>query len=141
MRTTGSGCAPGPRRDLDFSVTIEFHRKKTLLDAHMLTRNPKIPQKFFPADQVSPESAEKAVGHLSLADHRILTTDYCFSFARDERTPPACPLFVSFRFPACAGMTCFAALFSQLCGIPAKDSVIVPSTGSEPVLNRAKELA
>ncbi len=35
----------------------------------------------------------------------------------------------------------FAALFSRLCGLPAKNPATVPATGAEPVRNRAKELA
>jgi hypothetical protein len=51
----GLGCGRRPRSDLDVSVVRSFHHNKTLLDAPLLTQKAKIPQKFSPPDQPSPE--------------------------------------------------------------------------------------
>ncbi len=93
----------------------------------MLTQKPKISQKFSlagPGRRVRRrlEIVGRRVRFVSLlptTGYRLPATSFHAPGTKEH--PPACPRFVAFRFPACVGTTCFAALFSRLCGIPAKE--------------------
>jgi hypothetical protein len=66
----------------DVSVMISFHHKKTVLDAHLLTPTPKIPQKFSPPDRSSPQGAEDGERQAGGSRPQVVT-DPCSSRTTD----------------------------------------------------------